>query len=67
MKTTIDLPEGELAEAMRHTKAKTKTEAVCLAVADFNRRRRLLQLSGKMGTFTDLMTRADLRAMREKD
>jgi len=26
MKTTIDLPEGELAEAMRHTKAKTKTE-----------------------------------------
>jgi hypothetical protein len=67
MKTTVDLPENELAEAMRHTKAKTKTGAVALAVADFNRRRRLLQLTAKMGTFSDMMTRSDLRAMREKD
>jgi hypothetical protein len=67
MKTTIDLPEKELLEAMRHTKAKTKTEAVSLAVADFNRRQRLGVLAGKLGTFKELMTRADLRRMRETD
>ena len=67
MKTTVDLPENELAEAMRHTGAKTKTEAVSLAVADYNRRQRLARLADKLGTFKDLMTRADLRKMRETD
>ena len=65
MKTTIDLPEHELAEAMRHTKAKTKTEAVNLAVAEYNRRQRLARLASKLGTFKDLMTREELRKMRE--
>jgi len=67
MKTTIDLPENELEEALRHTGAKTKTEAVSLAVADYNRRQRLARLAGRMGTFKDMMTRADLRRMRETD
>ena len=67
MKTTIDLPESELAEALRHTGAKTKTEAVSLAVADYNRRQRLARLAGRMGTFKDMMTRGDLRKMRETD
>ena len=67
MKTTIDLPEKELEEALRHTGAKTKTEAVSLAVADYNRRQRLARLAGRMGTFKDMMTRADLRQMRETD
>ena len=67
MKTTIDLPESEIVEAMKHTKAKTKTEAVNLAVADFNRRQRLARLAAQMGTFKDLMTRDELRRMRETD
>ena len=67
MKTTIDLPEGELEEAIRHTGAKTKTEAVSLAVADYNRRQRLARLAGRMGTFKDMLTRQDLRKMRETD
>jgi Arc/MetJ family transcription regulator len=65
MKTTIDLPEDELAEVMRHTKAKTKTEAVNLAVAEYNRRQRLARLADKLGTFKGMMTRADLEKMRE--
>ncbi|MES1166412.1 MAG: type II toxin-antitoxin system VapB family antitoxin [Pseudomonadota bacterium] len=65
MKTTIDLPESEMAEVMRHTKAKTKTEAVNLAVAEYNRRQRLAKLADKLGTFKDMMTRADLKKMRE--
>jgi Arc/MetJ family transcription regulator len=67
MKTTIDLPENEIVEVMKHTRAKTKTEAVNLAVADFNRRQRLARLAGQMGTFKDLMTREELRRMRESD
>ena len=65
MKTTVDLPEDALAEAMRHTKAKTKTEAVSLAVAEYNRRQRLAKLADKLGTFKDMMTRADLKKLRE--
>jgi Arc/MetJ family transcription regulator len=65
MKTTIHLPENELAEAMLHTKAKTKTEAVNLAVAEYNRRQRLAKLADKMGAFKDMMTRQELKKMRE--
>ncbi len=65
MKTTIDIPENDLAEAMLHTKARTKTEAVSMAVAEYNRRQRLAKLADKMGTFKDMMTRTDLRKMRE--
>jgi hypothetical protein len=67
MKTTIDLPEAEISEAMRHSGAKTKTDAINRAVADYNRRQRLARLAGRMGTFKDMMTRADLRKMRETD
>ncbi len=67
MKTTVDLPDDELVEAMRHSGAKTKTEAVNRALADFNRRQRLARLAARMGTFTDLITRAELRKMRETD
>lgn len=67
MKTTIDLPKRELEEAMRHSKAKTKTEAVGTAVADYNRRQRLAKLADKLGTFEDMITRDELRKMRETD
>jgi hypothetical protein len=67
MKTTIDLPESEMKEALHHTGAKTKTEAVSLAVADYNRRQRLARLADKMGTFKNLLTRQDLTQMRTTD
>jgi Arc/MetJ family transcription regulator len=67
MKTTVDIPENDLAEAMRHAKTKTKTEAVAKAVADFNRWHRMAKLADKLGTFKDFMTREDLRKMRETD
>lgn len=66
MKTTLDIPEGELKEAMRHTGAKTKREAVVIAVSEFNRRRRLQKLTEKFGTLEDFMTQDDLRRMREE-
>ena len=68
MKTTIDIPEGTLDEAMKFTGAKTKREAVVTAVERFNRLKRLERLNGRVrGQFKDFMTQADLKKMREAD
>ena len=64
MKTTIDIPENELTDAMRFTRAKTKREAVVTAIADFNRRQRIAELVEYAGTCPDMMTVDDLRAQR---
>ncbi len=65
MKTTVDLPEKELMEAMKHAKAKTKTEVVARALAEFNQRHRMAALTRHFGTFKDFMTQDDLKRMRE--
>lgn len=51
MKTTIDIPEKELKDAMRFTKAKTKREAVNTAIAEFNRRQRAAAIVKTFGTW----------------
>jgi Arc/MetJ family transcription regulator len=66
VKTTVDIPEDELREAIRHTGAKTKREAVVIAVSEFNRRRRLQKLVEKFGTLDGFMTQEELRRMREE-
>jgi Arc/MetJ family transcription regulator len=66
MKTTVDIPEKELREAMRHLGAKTKREAVVTALSEFNRRRRLQQLAASFGTLEGLMTQEELSRMREE-
>jgi len=53
MKTTVDIPEGELKDAMRFTKAKTKREAVVRVLEEFNRRRRMAELVKYAGTFSE--------------
>ena len=68
MKTTIDIPELAMEEAMRFTGAKTKREAVVTAVERFNRLKRLEKLNARVrGQFRDFMTQADLKAMRAAD
>ena len=65
MKTTVDIPENVLQEAMRHTRAKTKREAVVTAVARFNRLKRLETLNTRVrGKFKKFMTRQELQAIR---
>lgn len=66
MKTTIDIPEGELSDAMRFTRATTKREAVVTAIVDFNRRRRMEALVKHAGTCPDLMTVDELQAQRRQ-
>lgn len=53
MKTTVDIPEDELKDAMRFTKAKTKREAVVKVLEEFNRRRRMAELVKYSGSFSD--------------
>lgn len=68
MKTTIDIPEITLDEAMKFTGAKTKREAVVTAVERFNRLKRLEKLNARVrGQFRDFMTQAELKAMRAAD
>lgn len=66
MKTTIDIPDNELADAMRFTKARTKREAVVSALEDFNRRRRMAELVKYTGTAERMMTVEELRTLRRR-
>ena len=66
MKTTIDIPDKALKEAIRHTGAKTKRDAIVTAVEEFNRRRRLEELAERLhGSCPGFMSQEDLRRMRE--
>ena len=66
MKTTVDIPEADLADAMRFTHAKTKREAIVAAIQDFNRRRRMAELIKHAGTCTDLLTVEELQSQRRQ-
>ena len=68
MKTTIDIPEAVLDEAMKHTGANTKRDAVVTAVESFNRLKRLEALNARVrGQFKEFMTWKELQAMREAE
>jgi Bacterial antitoxin of type II TA system, VapB len=63
MKTTIDIPEKELKDAMKFTKAKTKRDAVVQALEDFNRRQRMADLIKYTGTFKSMATMKEIDAL----
>jgi Arc/MetJ family transcription regulator len=66
VKTTIDIPEKVLSEAIKHTGAKTKRAAILTAVEQFNRRKRLEMLAERLhGSMPNFMTQKDLKIMRE--
>ena len=67
MKTSIDIPEKELKDAMRFTGATTKREAVVTALKDFNRRKRLAALTKHFGASDTFMTHAELMKLRRTD
>jgi Arc/MetJ family transcription regulator len=66
MKTTIDIPDKSLQEAIKHTGAKTKRDAVVTAVEEFNRRHRLEKMAERLhGSCPDFMSQEDLKRMRQ--
>lgn len=66
MKTSVDIPDIELQDAMRFTQARTKREAIVTAITEFNARRRIAELARYAGTCEQLMTVAQLQAHRQQ-
>ncbi len=66
MKTTVDIPDRELEDAIRFTKAKTKREAIVTAIQEFNRRKRMAELTQHAGTCKDLVSVEELLQQRRK-
>ena len=66
MKTTVDIPDDDLADAMRFTRAKTKRQAIVTAIQEFNRRKRMAELIKHAGTCKDLLSVEDLSQQRRK-
>jgi hypothetical protein len=66
MKTTVDIPEKELAEAMKLTRAKTKRKAIVTAIVEFNRRTRMAELVKHSGSSKSFMTADTLKRLRRK-
>jgi Arc/MetJ family transcription regulator len=64
MKTTIDIPDAMLKEAMRNANTSTKRDAVLAAIEEYNRRRRAQKVIATFGTFKNMMSQKELREMR---
>lgn len=66
MKTTMEIPDELLRDAMRFTKAKTRREAIVIAVGDFNQRQRMAELTKFSGTCREMMSVPELLELREE-
>lgn len=66
MKTTVDIPDEDLAYAMQASKAKTKREAIVTAIQDYNRRARMAALIRYSGTSETMMSHEDMKALEHK-
>lgn len=66
MKTTVNIPDEELEDAMRFTRARTKREAIVTAIAEFNRRRRMAELTRFAGSCENLTTVEEVRQLRRR-
>jgi hypothetical protein len=64
MKTTVNIPDGDLADAMRFTNAKTKREAIVTAIQEFNRRKRMAELIKHAGACKELSPVEELLQQR---
>ncbi len=61
MKTTIDIPESELKDAIRFTGAKSMRAAVLHVLVEFNRRKRMAGLIRHSGSFAAFPSLEELR------
>ena len=67
MKTTVDIPDKELEDAMKFTGARTKREAIVTVITEFNRRRRMAQLVKHSASSKSMMTVDELQKQRRKE
>jgi hypothetical protein len=67
MKTTIDIPEDEIRDAIKYARAKTKRDAIVTAVVEYNRRQRMAELIKYSGVSDTLMSNFEIEALDEQD
>ncbi len=67
VKTSLDIPEKELRDVLRFSKAKTKREAILTAIAEYNRRNRMAGLIKYSGTSETMMTNDEIEALEEAE
>lgn len=67
MKTSLDIPDKELKDLIRFSKAATKRAAILTAIAEYNRRKRMAELIKYSGTFEDMMTNEEIEALEEAE
>lgn len=65
MKTSIDIPDDILEDAIRYSNASTKREAVVTAMRDYVQRRRMAELVKHAGTCPDMVTVEELERLRK--
>jgi hypothetical protein len=63
MKTTVDIPDDELKDAMKYAKAKTKREAIVTALIEYNRRKRMAELVEYSAVSETFMSNEALEAL----
>jgi len=66
MKTTVDIPDKELRDAIRFTRAKTKREAIVTAITEFNRHRRMADLIKYSGTFNSMASHEEMKELERR-
>ncbi len=66
MRMVLELPEDEIQQVLRYSGEKSKRAAVIHALKDFNRRQRLRELTGALGTFKEFITPDELRRLRQE-
>ena len=67
MKTSLEIPDDELRDLVKFTRAKTKREAIVTAITDFNRRRRMAALVKHSGAFRSLPTNEEIEALEARE
>ncbi|MBT3275421.1 MAG: DUF2191 domain-containing protein [Spirochaetales bacterium] len=65
MKTTVDIPDNILQDLITNTAARTKKEALLTAIKDYNRRKKIAQLSNVIGTFEHFTTPDEIDRSRD--
>lgn len=63
MKTTINIPDVVMEDAMRYTGASTRKEAVVTALIEFNRRKRMAALVRHSGSCDGMLSNDEIEAL----
>jgi hypothetical protein len=67
MKTTVDIPEDELRDAIKYAGVKTKRAAIVQAVVEFNRRQRMAELIQYSGSSDTFLSNDEIEDLDEQD